>query len=49
MKAYLGIKFHTDNRNRQRIELISGAMEAWKTESVLALRPAMHMPAESES
>ena len=38
MKVYLGIKFHPDNRNRDRIELISQALSLYGCEIVCIRR-----------
>jgi nucleoside 2-deoxyribosyltransferase len=38
MKAYLGIKFHPDNRNRETIEIVSQALEACGFETVCIRR-----------
>ena len=38
MKAYLGIKFHPDNRNRDTIETVSQALESCGFETVCIRR-----------
>ena len=38
MKAYLGIKFHPDNRHRETIEIFSQALEACGFETVCIRR-----------
>ncbi|MCA9977554.1 MAG: hypothetical protein KC413_17465 [Anaerolineales bacterium] len=38
MRAYIGIKYHADNSNRPRIELISNALAACRYSTVCVIR-----------
>lgn len=38
MKAYLAVKYHPDQRNRERIERVCGALEAAGIESACVVR-----------